>query len=83
MSAEMLTAVGALILGLSGLISAILLNRKTVALLEWRMQEIERKLDGMDDSNTADRIARMETDIAVIKTKLDFLTNGMDGGAKN
>lgn len=80
MSAEMLTAVGALILGLSGLISAILLNRKTVALLEWRMQEIEKKLDSMDDSNTADRIARIETDIAVIKTKLTFLT---DGGGKN
>lgn len=83
MSAEMLTAIGALILGLSGLVSAILLNRKTMALLEWRMSEIERKLDSMDDSNTADRIARMETDIAVIKTKLDFLTNSMDGGGKN
>ena len=70
MSAEMITAIGALILGLSGILSAILLNRKTVALLEWRMSEIERKLD---DSNTADRIARMETDIAVIKTNIEFL----------
>lgn len=70
MSAEMITAIGALILGLSGILSAILLNRKTVALLEWRMSEIERKLD---DSNTADRIARMETDIAVIKTTMEFL----------
>ena len=83
MSAEMLTAIGALILGLSGLVSAILLNRKTMALLEWRMSEIERKLDSIDNSNTTDRIARMETDIAVIKTKIDFLTNGMDGGGHN
>lgn len=80
MNAEMLTAISALLLGLSGLVSAILLNRKTMALLEWRMSEIERKLDSMDNSNTADRIARMETDIAVIKTKLTFLT---DGGGKN
>lgn len=70
MSAEMIMAIGALIAALGGILSAILLNRKTVALLEWRMGEIERKLD---DSNTADRIARMETDIAVIKTTMEFL----------
>lgn len=70
MSAEMIMAIGALVAALGGILSAILLNRKTVALLEWRMGEIERKLD---DSNTADRIARMETDIAVIKTTMEFL----------
>lgn len=70
MSAEMIMAVSALVAALGGILSAILLNRKTVALLEWRMGEIERKLD---DSNTADRIARMETDIAVIKTTMEFL----------
>lgn len=70
MSAEMIMAISALVAALGGILSAILLNRKTVALLEWRMGEIERKLD---DSNTADRIARMETDIAVIKTTMEFL----------
>lgn len=70
MSAEMIMAISALVAAFGGILSAILLNRKTVALLEWRMGEIERKLD---DSNTADRIARMETDIAVIKTTMEFL----------
>lgn len=80
MSAEMITAIGALIVGLSSIISAILLNHKTVALLEWRMGEIERKLDEMDNSNLTDRIARIETDIAVIKTNIEFMK---DGGVKH
>ena len=49
------------------------MNRKTVALLEWRMKEIENKLSGLDNTATTDRIARMETDIAVIKTNIEFL----------
>lgn len=73
MSAEMITAVAALIAALGGILSAILLNRKTVALLEWRMKEIENKLSGLDNTATTDRIARIETDIAVIKTNIEFL----------
>lgn len=73
MTVEMITAVAALIAALGGILSAILLNRKTVALLEWRMKEIENKLSGLDNTATTDRIARMETDIAVIKTNIEFL----------
>lgn len=73
MSAEMITAIAALLAALGGILSAILLNRKTVALLEWRMKEIENKLSGLDNTATTDRIARMETDIAVIKTNIEFL----------
>lgn len=73
MSAEMITAVAALVAALGGILSAILLNRKTVALLEWRMKEIENKLSSLDNTATTDRIARMETDIAVIKTNIEFL----------
>lgn len=70
MDSAMITAIGALIVGIASIISAILLNRKTVALLEYRMEQVERKLDA---SNDTDRLARIETDIAVIKTSMDFL----------
>ena len=56
--------------GIASIVSAILLNRKTVALLEYRMEQVERKLDA---SNDTDRLARIETDIAVIKTSMEFL----------
>lgn len=70
MDSAMITAIGALIVGIASIISAILLNRKTVALLEYRMEQVERKLDA---SNDTDRLARIETDIAVIKTSMEFL----------
>lgn len=70
MDSAMITAIGALIVGIASIISAILLNRKTVALLEYRMEQVERKLDA---SNDTDRLSRIETDIAVIKTTMEFL----------
>lgn len=70
MDSAMITAIGALIVGIASIISAILLNRKTVALLEYRMEQVERKLDA---SNDTDRLARIETDIAVIKTSMEFM----------
>lgn len=73
MNVEMITAIAALLAAVGGILSAVLLNRKTVALLEWRMKEIENKLSGLDNTATTDRIARMETDIAVIKTNIEFL----------
>lgn len=76
MTAEMITAIGALILGIASLVSAILLNRKTVALLEWRMGEIEKS---QNDSTLLDRIARMETDVAIIRTSMEFLKKEVIG----
>ena len=70
MDSAMITAIGALIVGIASNISAILLNRKNVALLEYRMEQVERKLDA---SNDTDRLARIETDIAVIKTSMELL----------
>ena len=69
MDSAMITAIGALIVGIASIISAILLKRKTVALLEYRMEQVERKLDA---SNDTDRLARIETDIAVIKTSMEL-----------
>lgn len=83
MDSAMITAIGALIVGIASIISAILLNRKTVALLEYRMEQVEKKLDSHNGyaklfSETAAEISKMQTDIAVIKTEIEFIRKGGD-----
>ena len=78
MSIEMITAIGAFLTGLAAVISAILLNRKTTALLEYRLGEVERKLDihnGYSEkfAETTKCISEIKTDIAVIKAKMEFI----------
>lgn len=78
MTVEMITAIGALIAGLASIVSAIVLNRKTTALMQYRLEQVEKKLDSHNGyakmfSESADRIAKIETDIAVIKTALEFI----------
>lgn len=85
MTPEMITAIGALVVGLASILSAILLHRKTTALLEYRMAQVERKLDSHNGyarlfSETSDRIANMEKDIAVIMTTVQFLQKEVDDG---
>ena len=78
MDAGMITAIGALIVGIASVISAILLNRKTMALLEYRLGEVERKLDSHNGyaqkfvENSA-QLADMKADIGVIKNDLKWL----------
>ena len=83
MTPEMITAIGALVAAVGGLISAILLNRKTVSLLSYRMDIVEKKLDLHNGyaklfSETSNRIAQIEKDVAVIKTTLDFLRSEVE-----
>lgn len=78
MTVEMITAIGALIAGLASIVSAIVMNRKTTALMQYRLEQVEKKLDSHNGyakmfSESADRIAKIETDIAVIKTALEFI----------
>lgn len=78
MSAEMITALGALILGLGSILSAILLNRKTMALLEYRMSRVEKKMDEHNGyaklfSETSHEISEIRQDVAVIKTKIEYI----------
>ena len=78
MSIELITAIGAFLVGIGSVISAIMLNRKTVALLEQRMTVVERKLDSHNGyaqkfTETSEDIAGIKTDIAVIKTKMEFI----------
>lgn len=75
MSPEMITAIGALVVGIGSILSAVLLHRKTMALLEYRMSKVEQKLDSHNGyarlfSESSERIARMETDIAWIKDNM-------------
>ena len=82
MSAEMITAIGALIAGIGSFIGALLLHRKTVALLEYRLTEVEKRLDSHNHyaelySESSKRIAQIETDIKWI---CKFL--GKDGDGK-
>jgi putative IMPACT (imprinted ancient) family translation regulator len=71
MSAEMLVAIGGILAGLGGIISAFLLYRKTVALLEYRMERVEKKLD--EHNGYGEKFGDIRTDIAVIKTDLSYL----------
>ena len=78
MTVDMITAIGALSAGLASIVSAIVMNRKTTALMQYRLEQVEKKLDSHNGyakmfSESADRIAKIETDIAVIKTALEFI----------
>ena len=78
MSAEMITAIAAFASGIAAIVSAFLLNRKTVALLEYRMGKVERQLESHNRyaekfAETANKIAAIQTDVAVIKTKLEYI----------
>lgn len=78
MTPEMITAIGALILGLGSFLSAILMNRKTAALLEYRMSKVEQKLDEHNGyakmfSETSHEISEIRQDVAVIKTKVEYI----------
>ena len=78
MGIEMITAIGAFFAGLAGIISAVLLNRKTVALLEYRLGRVEKQLESHNHyaekfSETADKIAEIQRDVAVIKTRIEYI----------
>ena len=78
MSIELIAAIGAFLTGIASLIGAIMLNRKTTALMEYRLGKVEEKLDSHNGyaqkfAETTDSIASIKTDIAVIKTKMEFI----------
>lgn len=73
MSPEMITALGAFALGIASIVSAILLNRKTLALLEFRMKEVEKKLD-MHNKWGA-RFEEIEKAIISIQKDVEYIKN--------
>ena len=78
MSIEMVTAIGAFLVGIGSVISALLLNRKTTALLEYRLGKVEEKLDSHNGyaekfADTAEDLSELKADIRVIKNDLKWL----------
>ena len=71
MAAEMITAIGALIAAIGGIITAIMMNRKTQALLEYRMKQVEKKLD--EHNKYGDKLGSIEVNIAEITTDIKYL----------
>ena len=69
---SLIVACGAFLTGLGGIIGAVLMYRKTVALLEYRMASVERKLD--EHNGYAEKLGLIQQDMAVVKTKIEFLT---------
>lgn len=74
----LIAGIGGTLSGLAAILSAILLNKKIMALLEYRMAQVEKKLDSHNGyaklfSETASEISKMQTDIAVIKTEIEFI----------
>lgn len=81
----LIAGIGGTLSGLAAILSAILLNRKTIALLEYRMGQVERKLDSHNGyarlfSETSAQIATIEKDIAVIKTSIQYIQKEVDDG---
>lgn len=81
MGIEMITAIGAFFVGVASILSAILLNRKTQALMEYRLGKVEEKLDSHNGyaqkfAETTESIGEIRTDIAVIKAKMEYITEG-------
>lgn len=80
-----IAGIGGTLSGLAAILSAILLNRKTMALLEYRMGQVERKLDSHNGyarlfSETSSEISEMRTDIQVIKNDLSWIRKEVDDG---
>ena len=73
MTAEMVTALGALMLAIATLVSAILLNRKTMALLEYRLGQVEQA--EKDKDNHIKRLEEIEKAIIAIQKDIEFIKN--------
>ena len=74
----LITGIGGALSGLAAILSAILSYKKIMVLLEYRMEQVEKKLDSHNGyakmfSETASEISKMQTDIAVIKTEIEFI----------
>lgn len=73
MTAEMITALAALIAGLGGIISAIMLNRKTTALLEYRLGQVEHEL--RERRQDSARFEVIEKAILAIQKDIEYIKN--------
>lgn len=73
MTAEMITAIGALMLAVATLVSAILLNRKTIALMEYRLGQVEQSEKEKDQHGK--RLEEIEKAIIAIQKDIEYIKN--------
>jgi len=81
MTPELLTALGAIAVGVAAVLNAILANRKSASQINDRLDGIERRLDSHNHyaemySESSERIAKIETDVSWIKTALTATAKG-------
>lgn len=67
--------------GFAAILSAILSYRKVMALLEYRMMQVEKKLDSHNGyakmfTETSEKINQIEIDVAVIKAEVKYIGAG-------
>lgn len=67
----LITAIGALLTGLSGLLSAILLNKKTTALIEYRLKKVEERLD--KHNHYAEKLGGIAIEMAEMRKDVSYL----------
>ena len=78
MSAELITAIAGMLAGIGGILTAIMMYNKTMAVVQEQIKTMKEKLDSHNGyaklfTDTSQEISKIQTDIAVIKTTLEFL----------
>ena len=70
--------ISALLVGIGAIVTAILMYRKSLVILEEQMKEVKDRLNSHNKyaekfTETKDDISEIKTDIAVIKNTLEFI----------
>lgn len=81
--AAIITAVAALAAAIGGIIANVKSNQKTLALLDYRMKETEKRLDSVDEhlkehNGYAAKFAESSTDIKLIQKDIEYLRGGKE-----
>lgn len=71
-----IAGIGGTLSGLAAILSAILLNRKTMALLEYRIGQVEKKLD--EHNSYAKRFEEIEKAMVAMQKDVSFLRERME-----
>lgn len=67
----LIAGIGGTLTGLAAILSAILLNRKTMALLEYRMEQVEKSL--RDHNGYGGRLETIEKAIIAIQKDIEYI----------
>lgn len=71
MNTELIMAIAAIITALSGILSSVLSHRKLTALMEYRLREVEKRLDS--HNHYAEKFADSAVAIAQIQKDIEYL----------